>query len=82
MIDKLTGKTALVTGAGRGIGWAIAHRMAQQGAHIAAADVAMDSPGRLVADLPTESIALSMDITSARAFGTAVAISVRGALAF
>ncbi len=67
MKGRLTGKTALITGAGRGIGWAIAHRMAQQGAHIAAADVAMDSPEPLVADLPTESIALSMDITSAEA---------------
>ena len=67
MIGRLTGKTALVTGAGRGIGRAITQRMAQHGAHIAAADVATDSLERLVAELPTESIALSMDITSAEA---------------
>ena len=67
MIGRLTGKTVLVTGAGRGIGRAITQRMAQQGAHIAAADVEADSLERLVAELPTESIALSMDITSAEA---------------
>ena len=64
MTGRLSGKTVLVTGAGRGIGRAIAHTMARQGARVAAADVDTDSSEELVAELPTESIALGMDITS------------------
>ena len=64
MTGRLLGKTVLVTGAGRGIGRAIAQVMAQQGAQVAAADVDMDSSERLAAALPTESLALCMDITS------------------
>ena len=38
----LTGKTALVTGAARGIGKAIALRFAQEGADVAFTDLALD----------------------------------------
>ena len=34
-MSRLAGKTAIVTGAGRGIGFAIAHRFAQEGAKVA-----------------------------------------------
>lgn len=67
MTDRLRGKVALITGAGRGIGRAIAQILSAQGARIAAADVDEDSAARLAADLPTESMALGMDITAAEA---------------
>ena len=38
----LTGKTALITGAARGIGKAIAMRFAQEGANIAFTDLVID----------------------------------------
>lgn len=42
----LTGKTALVTGAARGIGKAIALKFAQEGANIAFADLVIDENGK------------------------------------
>ena len=42
----LTGKTALVTGAARGIGKAIALKFAQEGANIAFTDLAIDENGK------------------------------------
>jgi 3-oxoacyl-[acyl-carrier protein] reductase len=39
----LTNKTALVLGAGGGLGGAIAHSLAQEGANVAIVDVAKDN---------------------------------------
>ena len=42
----LEGKTALITGAARGIGRAIAMRFAQEGANIAFTDLVIDENGK------------------------------------
>ena len=42
----LTGKTALITGAARGIGKALAIKFAQEGAHIAFTDLVIDENGK------------------------------------
>lgn len=50
--DRFAGKTAIVTGAGSGIGRATAIRLAQEGATVVAADVVADRLVELVAEFP------------------------------
>ncbi|MBG6057385.1 NAD(P)-dependent dehydrogenase (short-subunit alcohol dehydrogenase family) [Cryobacterium sp. MP_M5] len=50
--DRFAGKTAIVTGAGSGIGRATAVRLAQEGATVVAADVVADRLSELVAEFP------------------------------
>jgi 3-oxoacyl-[acyl-carrier protein] reductase len=63
----LTGKVAVVTGAARGIGAAIARVLARDGAHVVAVDV--PAAGQSLADVANEitGTALQLDITSADA---------------
>ena len=64
---RLDAKVVLITGAGRGIGQAMALRLAQEGAHIVAVDIdaglAADTASK-VAALGRRSLALSVDVTS------------------
>ena len=46
MSGELTGKVAFVTGSGRGLGHAIATRLAEQGAAVAIHDLSWDAPAR------------------------------------
>lgn len=62
MTTRLTGRTALVTGAATGIGKAIADRFAAEGARVVYAD--RDAPAAEVAALATGGRAVTMDISS------------------
>ena len=53
-MPMLEGKVALVTGAGAGIGKAIALGMAAEGAHVAAADIEIDAARRTVETIGRE----------------------------
>jgi NAD(P)-dependent dehydrogenase (short-subunit alcohol dehydrogenase family) len=64
MSRRLEGLTAVVTGAGGGLGRASAIRLASDGAHVVAIDVNGDAVHELVAQLETPSIAMHADISS------------------
>jgi NAD(P)-dependent dehydrogenase (short-subunit alcohol dehydrogenase family) len=69
---ELAGQVALITGAGTGIGRAIAHALAGAGARVAVSDIDLESAQRVVLELP-EAIPLFLDVTSPESAAKAVA---------
>ncbi|MGW6206089.1 bifunctional aldolase/short-chain dehydrogenase [Streptomyces sp. NPDC055089] len=74
----LATRVALVTGAGSGIGRAIAHRLVAEGACVVVADLNSENAAAVARDLggPDRAVAVTVDVTSeeqiAEAFGAAV----------
>jgi len=62
-VGSLNGKVALVTGAGTGIGEAIAAALAGDGARVAITDIDLDAAERVAGRFPG-AIALALDVTS------------------
>lgn len=69
---QLQNKAALVTGAARGIGAAIASRFVAEGAHVVLADVDQTAVQALAADLGECALAVSLDVTDAENWRAAV----------
>ncbi len=79
---RLDGKTALVTGAGSGIGKAIAETYAREGARVTLADVNLDAAKAAARAIGNNAIAVRCDVTKKADFAAAVAetVSAFGAL--
>lgn len=60
---SLYGRTAVVTGAARGVGSALAWELARRGAHLALLDHDGDALRRVASSLPTEVHCWSVDVT-------------------
>jgi NAD(P)-dependent dehydrogenase (short-subunit alcohol dehydrogenase family) len=63
MSDRLTGKTALVTGAATGIGQAVATRLAREGARVVFSDRDADGAAAAAASADGETRAVTLDIS-------------------
>ena len=71
----LEGKVALVTGAGRGLGWGIARALGHAGARVCISDINDDDLARSAADAQsdgTEVLSLHLDVSDLEAFCRAV----------
>lgn len=72
MSNRLEGKTALITGAGSGIGRAIAQVFAREGARVAVADIDAESALITLESLHTEGLVVEMDVSSKYAVSAGV----------
>ena len=88
MTKRFENKTVFVTGAGGGIGSAVARRLASEGAHVAAADLSQSGLEKVVAEISQaggQASAHRLDVTSpaevAQAIDEAENISGRVSLA-
>lgn len=79
---RLAGKTALITGAARGIGLACTRMMAREGAGVALADIdreeAEKAASAIAGETGTKAIAVALDVTDASAWPDAVAAAEAG----
>ena len=75
-MTRLAGKTALITGAARGIGLAFAKAYAAEGARVAIADIDIERASASAAEIGDAAIAVKMDVTDQASIEAAVAATI------
>lgn len=75
-MSRLAGKTALITGAARGIGLAFAEAYAAEGARVAIADINIERARTAASEIGAAAIAVEMDVTKQESIDAAVAETV------
>ncbi len=71
-MNKLEGKVAVITGAARGIGLAVATRYAQEGARVVIADLNEAGAREAASSIGGETMGLALDVTRQESIDTAV----------
>ena len=75
-MTRLAGKTALITGAARGIGLAFARAYVREGARVALGDIDIERARAAAAKIGEAAIAVEMDVTDQASIDAAVAATV------
>jgi len=71
-MKRLAGKSALITGAARGIGRHFAQAFVHEGARVAVADIDLERAKDTADEIGTQAIAVSMDVTNQESIDRAV----------
>jgi len=80
MVDRVSGRTVLVTGAGQGMGAGIARALAGEGANVAVGDINVAAADALAAALRDDghsAISVGMDVTKREQVRAAIEVTVR-----
>ncbi len=77
---KLSGKVALVTGSGRGLGRAYAHRLAALGADVVINDIRLDSAKEFGEQLTAETVMAEVEAFGVRSLGIECSVADRDAV--
>ena len=72
-MTRLAGKTALITGAARGIGFAFAQAYVREGARVAIADINLAAAQKAAADIGPSAIAVPVNVADQSSIETCVA---------
>lgn len=72
MTDRLKGKSALITGAARGIGRAFAEAYASEGATVAIGDINFEAAQKTAAEIGTAAYAVHLDVTDQASIEAAI----------
>ncbi|WP_111429725.1 L-iditol 2-dehydrogenase [Rhodobacteraceae bacterium DSL-40] len=75
---RLEGKTALITGAARGIGFSFAEAYVREGARVAIADINIERARTAASGLGESCIAVEMDVTDQASIDSGVASAING----
>ena len=73
---RLSGKTALITGAARGIGRSFAEAYVREGARVAIADIDTERARQTAAEIGDSAVAVEMDVTRQESIDSAVSQTV------